>query len=142
MQPYAPRPIQPLGVMAHGGWQVKRYAIVFGDGPHDPARFQPARELAFRELPDAAVAPGRPGAAILIEHQGRGVDYLVLAWWDHENELPLRVFVRDAQQDWRPNRPSESICVWDLEVLWAERNAYVRTVLGTPAQPVSAYLAV
>ena len=142
MQPYAPRPILPLGLRIHGDWQLKRYAIVYGDGPHDPQRFEPAHALALRELPQPAVAAGRPGAAIVIEHQGRGVDYLVLAWWDRENELPLRVFVCDAGQSWRPNRTSESVCVWDLEVLCAERDAYVRTVLGTPPQTVEAYLAV
>jgi hypothetical protein len=26
--------------------------------------------------------------------------------------------------------PSESVCVWDLEVIWAERQAYVDTLLG------------
>ena len=142
MQPYAPRPIRPLGVLSHGDWRLKRYSIVFGDQPHDPRRFEPARALALRELPATAVAEGRPGAAILIEHQGRDVDYLILAWWDRENELPLRIFVNEAREGWRPNRASESVCVWDLEVLWAERSAYVQTVLGTPAQPVEAYLAV
>jgi hypothetical protein len=142
VQPYAPRLIRPLGVMTLGGWRLKRYSIVFGDAPHEPQRFEVGRALAFRELPATAVAEDRPGAAILIEHQGRDVDYLVLAWWDRENELPRRVFVRDAGKFWRPNRASESVCVWDLEVLWAERNAYVRTVLGSPAQPVEAYLAV
>jgi len=59
--------------------------------------------------------------------------YTVLCWWDRENELPIRVWV--AEQDggapvWRTARDSESVCVWDLEVIWEERQAYVETVLG------------
>ena len=67
----------------------------------------------------------------VIEHQAIGIDYLVLAWWDRENELPLRIFVRerDAQAAWRTARGGESVCVWDLEVIGAERDAYIATVL-------------
>ena len=37
---------------------------------------------------------------------------------------------------------AESICVWDLEVIWAERNAYVQTVLASTPLPnaLDAYL--
>jgi hypothetical protein len=61
-------------------------------------------------------------------HQGRG-DYLVLGWWDNENELPLRVLVW-GESGWREARGSESVCVWDLRILWHERDAYVATVLS------------
>jgi hypothetical protein len=42
------------------------------------------------------------------------------------------VFVRQQSPGatWRPARESESVCVWDLEVIWLERQAYVQTVLG------------
>jgi hypothetical protein len=58
---------------------------------------------------------------------------VVLAWWDHENELPPRVFLRRVRtHPWRAAQAGESICVWDLEILWDERLAYVATML-TPA---------
>jgi hypothetical protein len=59
----------------------------------------------------------------------------VLGWWDRDNELPLRVFVRDTAdgEGWRAARGSESVCVWDLQVIWAEREAYVATVMGADA---------
>jgi hypothetical protein len=94
--------------------------------------------LALESFPKVAVTPRRPGVALLIRHQGRTADYVVLGWWDNENELPLRVFVRDPRTGWRPARGSESVCVWDLEVLWAERNAYVAAVL-TDAPDVDRY---
>ena len=47
----------------------------------------------------------------------------------------MLVLVRGFEDDarWRPAGERESICVWDLAVLWHEREAYVRHVLG-PAQ--------
>jgi hypothetical protein len=85
-----------------------------------------------------AVAPGRPGLGFAILHRGRTGDYLILCWWDHENELPTRVWVRD-ESGWRPAR-SESTCVWDLRVLWWEREAYVATVLAGRDDGAAAYL--
>ena len=59
------------------------------------------------------------------------MDYLILAWWDRENELPIKVFVKgDSDPAWRRARGGESVCVWDLDVLWHEREAYVATLLG------------
>jgi hypothetical protein len=138
--PFSARRTQLLDVLEHAGWRLKRYAIVHGDGAFDAPRFAPGRALALAALPSPAVAAERPGVGLLIEHQGNGVDYEVLAWWDRENELPLRVFVREEEL-WRPARGAESICVWDLEVLGAERDAYVASVLGPGGPDLAAYLA-
>jgi hypothetical protein len=110
----------------------------------DERRFSGGIELALAALPQPARTDERPGVAFLILHQGNGIDYTVLAWWDRENELPLRVFVcdRPGSNDWRHARDSESVCVWDLQVIWAEREAYIRTVLGDAVpDAVAAYLA-
>jgi hypothetical protein len=67
----------------------------------------------------------------------------VLGWWDRENELPLRVFVSPdlSAGSWRRSEGSESVCVWDLEILWAEREFYVATVLKPGSGDVAEYLA-
>ncbi|MDH3497056.1 MAG: isochorismatase [Gemmatimonadota bacterium] len=134
MHPYRPRSINFHGVRSHDGWHVKLYTISFDGSAVDWSRFDPAVSTALAALPSPAITTGRPGLAFVIAHHGRTVDYLVLGWWDNENELPLRVFVREPDAaDWRPAQGSESVCVWDLEVIWAERIAYVDTVLGPTA---------
>lgn len=133
---YRPRPIEFDGVTTLGDWRLKVYSIRYGPAPLDEPVYAIALPLVAAALPQPAVAPGRPGVGFLIRHQGRGVHYAVLAWWDSENELPLRIFVRpfDARE-WRNARPGESICVWDLDVIHFERDAYVRYVLSEPAAP-------
>jgi hypothetical protein len=139
LTPYQPRPLAALGVVELCGFRLKACSIVYGDEPFDRARFEGGLCLAERELPAPAVATGRPGVGFVILHQGRTGPYLILAWWDNENELPVRVFLEDAV-GWRPAAAGESFCVWDLRVLWHEREAYVRTMLsGTPDE--AAYLA-
>ena len=139
MQPYAPRPIQFDGIQIHDDWRLKRYRIWHGDGGFDARRFVAGTALALAELPTPAVTAVRPGVGFLVMHQGNGADYLVLGWWDRENELPLRIFVR-ADDAWRPASGPESVCVWDLQVVSHERDAYVETVLGGGGD-VDAYLA-
>jgi hypothetical protein len=138
--PFAERRITFHGVRHVGDFRLKVYAIVCGDAPVDWSRFEAGLETAFRILPRPAVAPGRPGLGFVIAHQGRTGDCVVLCWWDRENELPIRILVREGLQ-WRAAQAGESICVWDLDVLWRERNAYVETMLAGPgAGGVERYL--
>lgn len=110
MQPYASRPILFHGIAVQNGWRLKRYSITYDHRPLDWTEFQPGVVLALAALPTPAVAAERPGVGFLIAHRGRGVDYIVLGWWDRENELPARVFVREHVGDarWRPARAAAS----------------------------------
>jgi hypothetical protein len=138
---YHPRPIAFHGVRDVHGQRLKVYSIRYGAEPLHWGTFEPGLSRAFAELPEPDIAAGRPGLGFVIVHQGRTGDYVILAWWDNENELPLRVFVRD-QDGWRTARPNESVCVWDLEVIWHERQAYVATVLSVDSSDIGAvYLA-
>jgi hypothetical protein len=142
MQAFAPRQIRFHGIREPGGWQIKLYSVLYGSGPLDLDSFEAGLRLAERDLPQPAVTKARPGLGFVIAHQGRTADYVVLAWWDNENELPLRVFVRHGRDDqWRAAEGSESVCVWDLEILWAERQAYVTTMLGAKGSRPEDYLA-
>jgi hypothetical protein len=142
MQPYAPRARGFLGVRHHGDWRLKIHSIVHGAAPLDQDAFAPGVAMALAALPEPAVTSARPGVGFVILHQGATGHYTVLGWWDRENELPLRIFVNPqlATDGWRRNEPSESICVWDLEVLAGERDAYVRALLKPGGGGVEAYL--
>ena len=143
MHPYKPRQIEPLGLTTTEGWRLKRYSVCAEGLQFDAGRFGAGIELATKALPQPAQTAERVGVGFLILHQGNGIDYTVLGWWDRENELPILVFVCDqpGTNRWRPARGSESVCVWDLQVIWSEREAYVATILGTTApDPVGTYL--
>lgn len=135
---YATRPVEFRGVRRIDDYRLKVYSIVSGDRPLDGPRFEEGWQLLDAVLPRPAVSGGRPGVGFVILHQGATGDYLVICWWDNENELPTRVFVHDAS-GWRPAGERESFCVWDLEVLWRERQLYVATVLGGLADAVDTY---
>lgn len=143
MIPYQPRAIRFQRLVPHAGWTIKLYSIAHGGRAFDEAPFASGLRMALDALPAPARTQARPGVGFAILHQGNGCDYAVIAWWDRENELPLRVFVRDGvEPSFRAARGSESICVWDLEVIGFERDAYVRTLLADPAREASEYLRV
>ncbi len=138
---YQPRPLCFLGVESVAGFLLKVYAIQYAaDQGFDRERFADRWDLAAGVLPQPAVTGERPGVGFAILHQAQGDDYLILAWWDRQNELPTRVFLRTAE-GWRPAGGGESFCVWDLRVIWWEREAYVGTVLAGGANGLESYLA-
>jgi hypothetical protein len=142
VEPFVPRPVGFHGLRETSGWQLKLYSVRYGSSPVDWNAFAPGLAMAEATLPRPARAEGRPGVGFLIAHQGRTGDYLVLGWWEQENELPLEVFVnrRGPGESWRPARTRESVCVWDLEIIWAERQAYVATMLRNGESDPAAYL--
>ena len=138
--PFAPRPLSYLGLREVSGFRLKVYAITYGDRPLRADHFDRGFATALSTLPQPAVADGRPGVGFAVLHQGRTGDYVILCWWDRENELPTRIFLADGDT-WRPALGGESFCVWDLRVIWWEREAYVGTVLADSSDGVAAYLA-
>lgn len=140
---FAPRPIAFGGVTHHRSYRVKRYSIVAPGQTLDPARFREGEALALGVLPVPACTAERPGLALLIAHQGASADYMVLGWWDRRNELPIRVWVRAPGREahrWTPARDSESVCVWDLSVVWFERQAFVAAMLAPTGPDPDGYL--
>jgi hypothetical protein len=141
-----------LGVREHDHYQIKTYSILHAREHYLPETFESGFRFAASHLPRSAAPPApphppsRPGLAFAILHQGLTGDYFILAWWDRENELPLRVFVRqpptdrktaDSAAQWRPASAAngESICIWDLHILWHERQAYIATLLNSARPP-------
>ena len=127
--PFAPRIAAFHGIVDRAGHRLKGYTMRYGERPVDWEEHREGIELALAALPEARPEEGRPGLGFLIVHRGRAAEYVVLAWWDRQNELPVKVFVRN-EGPWRPAREGESFCVWDLEIVGRERDAYVGTVLA------------
>jgi hypothetical protein len=141
MEPYAPRHIEFRGQRRFRGWRLKVYSIALTSAPVDLAEFETAFQAAELSLPDPDAESGRPGLGILIAHQGKTGDYTVLGWWNHENELPLQIWVRRSRSEgWRPAEAGESVCVWDLQVIWHERQAWISAMLAPAGPDADAYL--
>jgi len=127
---YEPRPIVPRNPMRHEDWTVKRYDVLYKADRIDEPTFAGGLRLALDALPSPARTESRPGVGFVICHHGNGRDYVVLSWWDNENELFQRVFIRPFDEpSWHDGTGAGSFCVWDAQVIAFERDAYVAHVL-------------
>jgi hypothetical protein len=142
--PYAPRPIEPLGIWEHRGWRIKRYSIAY-DRPHArPELVAAAEEAAAAILPQPATTATRYGVGFLGVHDGRGGNFVVVDWWEDENELHHHVLFspRDDPEALRPETSADPIaCIWDLSFVAHERVAWIRNILAADARGLDAYLA-
>ncbi|HEY5553018.1 MAG TPA: VOC family protein, partial [Opitutaceae bacterium] len=139
---YSPRPTRAMGVLEKRGWRLKRYRIHAPGRDFDGQDWEKGIDSIAGLLPQPPRAAGRAGAGFVIEHPGHGVDYLVLCWWDSENELFNRVLTCDPSTPgaWMLATSGTTACVWDLAVVNFERDSWVETMLC--AKPdADAYLA-
>ena len=60
-------------------------------------------------------------------HEGASCLYLVLAWWGNDNELFTSVSVL-TENGWVEDPEKYSFCLFDLEVIWGERNTYIESI--------------
>lgn len=144
---FEPRPVRARGVLGAHGYRLKVYDITLPGEELDGLAFERGAELGASVLPRPAVAGRRPGVGFLVRHQGLDagggrVLYLALCWWDNANELFVETFIlgEATGRKWIRARAEGSFCVWDLEVMWHERGAYVRHVLGAGGVDLEAYL--
>jgi len=138
-EPYAPRTQCYSGLLTREQWRLRRHDITPMDsraGLSD-ALYAQGEALALSLLPYPAITTDRPGVGFLIRHSGINQHYIILAWWDNQNELLTRVLVRSSSPDgnWVDAQGQYSFCVWDLEVFARERDRYVQCVLTPAAGP-------
>lgn len=137
------RAVQRAGIVVHNDWRLKQYDISYDGEPVSEVDFRAGVLLALSELQHPAVSRNRPGIGFLIRHAGRDAHYVVLAWWDNQNEMLTRIIVRDllVGTPWHDAAGKFSFCIWDMKVLWHERNAFVKHVMSPAAGPdVHGYL--
>jgi len=135
---HRPRPFIGLGHVAQNGWLLKRYAITVDRHPPSPALLQAALDLAGRVLPAADDAQAGHGVGFVIAHQGVDGDYVLVDWWTGENMLAQQIHIAPAGRARGFERfQSRDIvsCVWEMQVLAFEGQAWIDKVLAPPDGP-------
>jgi hypothetical protein len=81
----------------------------------------------LRRLKAEIGVPWANTPAFAILHEGASAKYLTLAWWGNGNELFVRVSVQEGST-WIVDPGKYSFCLWDMEVMWHERQAYIQNI--------------
>jgi hypothetical protein len=116
----------PAGTDAEG---IKVYAISSHGQPVDYSHY--ASQLQAMKRARSVAWARTPAFAIC--HDGASARYLVLGWWGNDNEMFVAVAANDGS-GWIEDMSRYSFCLWDMEVMWHERNAFVVEMYGaTPS---------
>ena len=143
---YAKRRVRPLQLLQFDDWRLKLYGVNVEGRSVDPALVEVARLAAQDILPQPGISPPhRYGLGFMIIHAAIDVDFVVIGWWGAQNELFLRVLTAPpghAQQlRQHSNMESSVACVWDLAVIWSEREAWTKYVMRAEGPDIEGYLA-
>lgn len=117
--------VLPVNVDMDG---MKIYTISATGAPVDPSPYL-ARLQAMKA---ARPRPWRDTPAFAICHDGAGARYLTLGWWGNDNEMFVAVAVTQPE-GWIEDLGRYSFCLWDMEVMWHERQAFVKHMYGARA---------
>ncbi len=140
---YKPRSIRFLELWETSGWRLKIYGIGYQCPLPRPELVAAAKEVAHQRLLESASNQKTYGVGFLGVHDGRTANFVFVDWWAEENELHHHVYISPTD---RPDMleyvtpTGLTACVWDLQVLSFERQAWVDAVLKNPSPDLEAYL--
>lgn len=143
---YKKRPVRFMEIIECNGWKIKLYSI---SSKHKLVDIQ-CIEQAKKQLPvwlmNSKLYPLETyKVATLILHEGREGCFAIINWWIDENMLQQFAYLatNDEPEIFRLYSDKGIItCVWEMAVLWFERNAWVDHVLNAPgdAENINHYL--
>ncbi len=142
---YKKRPVRFLEIYKHGDWQIKIYSISAKNEFVQPTTVDFAKRDVGKWLNSSTIYPlDTYKVATLILHEGKEGCFAIINWWIDENMLQLFVYLATNE------KPDEFVlysdkgiitCVWEMAVLWFERNAWIEHVLVKASQPdMNAYM--
>ena len=140
---YKPRPVRFLGLLEIGSWRIKLYGLTAEHIRLLPELVLAAKRIIAGALPASPDANGSYGVGFAAVHAGVDSNLVFVDWWANDNELHHHVFTSSLEKplDIHPAPAGLTACVFDLQVIWFERNAWVEKVLANPNSPdIDAYL--
>jgi hypothetical protein len=141
---FAPRSIDSLGIWDVLDWRLKVYTIAYGQVAVDSDLIEAARVVTRERIGAARNRQDHYEVGFVGIHQGKTGNFVFVDWWAHENELYHHVYTSTSREPTalRYMTPTGlTACVWDIQLIGFERDAWVEHVLRKDEAPdVEGYL--
>ncbi len=130
---YFPRWVEAGDVISLNGYRLKSYSMHLSDKKEKQALENHDLQALLAACVPPAPEPLDHGPGFVIVHYARDGDYLLISRWYGGNMLKHELFqlVQNAE-GWQaePLRSTNIVaCVWELQVIAFERQAWVATVM-------------
>ncbi|MEM9594610.1 MAG: hypothetical protein AAGD06_10110 [Acidobacteriota bacterium] len=133
LTPYRPRRTWSAGVRPMGGWRLKVYGMTAPGVALDGTLLAAGLEAAACRLP----APSATPLGFVLVHRGEQGVWLQRGLWA-DDILEQRVWLAplgDTTAFGAAPFDDFAACVWELEVILHERDAWIRHVMAPPGPP-------
>lgn len=139
MKQFEKRPVRFLKLIRHEEWMIKVYSISafreFADEIYVEAAITKLNEWL---QPSKNTGLQTYHIATLILHECKEGCFAIINWWIDDNMLQHFVYLSAPGVPVEFKRYSDSgivTCVWELAVLWHERNAWIEHILKKSEYP-------
>lgn len=133
MTRYQPRKIRFERIIEVRQWRLKYYSLIFDSSSIDEKIIRSVElklETWLKQADNYKLTIYHVGTLII--HKWRGGYFAIINWWTDENMLQHFVYLATNDNPTEFNLFSDKgivTCIWELEILWFERNAWVNDVL-------------
>lgn len=137
LTPHQPRPIRYVHPIQGSEYTIKVYWISAYEEVPDETLISMAEEFVLSEFQNLA-GQDHHGYGFMIVHQGRDGNYIVLDWWVGENMIKQKIYHAPLEMPYAFSDFSGTgivTCVWEVQVLAFEANAWKETVLSNQSRP-------
>ena len=143
-QKYQTRPIRFLEIFPHQDWKIKLYSISVKNEYVSDENVMLAKSNIANWLTNSTLyGLDTYKVATLIIHEGCEGCFAIVNWWIDENMLQNFVYLkREGKTEFELfSDKGMMTCVWEMAVLWHERNAWAKHILMQHENPdMAAYL--
>jgi len=132
--PYTNKNVQFYDLVEIEDWKTKVYTL--SEKKNHP--FMDMVEAAIAELPDWLTEiplPPFPPIAILIVHESNEYNLASLNWWFDAHTLHQRSYLSSNNNPTNFLLSPDFKSIWDMSVLWHERNAWIKHILQQSNKP-------
>jgi len=143
-EPFARREVRFLELWQPTGWSIKIYGLTHPRRAMPGGEFLAAVKMLAAPLLGSVAPQDHHGAGFFILHAARKANFILLDHWTGENTIRQNAYTStfDEPEAFTDMTASRLVaCVWELQVLSFERQAWLDAVLANPAGPdLDAYL--
>lgn len=140
MEQFKKRAVKYLGIFEFGDWKFKKYSLKYNESRRTP-KIEKIIETNLptwiKEKTQLNTFPNYKVGTVII-HEAKDSILTIVNWWVYENVIQNHVYFSEYKTPEKLKDFSNKgvqFCVWEMKILWHERNLWVEHILKNSDNP-------